>query len=79
MTDLLRKFALRCLFHRLSGVYPAGGHLPRRAASHVAILPDQENGFWIRKREHAHTMSTTHDTVDRRPPVGQLHEILTKG
>src|SRR5712664_3707222 len=78
MTNLLCKFALRCLLDRLPGVYPAGGHLPCRAASHVAILPDEENGVWVRKREHAHTMSTAHDTVDRGPPVGQLDEILTK-
>src|SRR6266403_1983124 len=77
--DLLCQLALGGLLDRLPGVDSASGHLPRRPARHVPVLPDQEDGVRIEEREDAHAFSAAHDTVDRGASVGQLHEVLPKG
>src|SRR2546430_12012111 len=76
---LLCQLALGGLLDRLPGVDSASGHLPRRPARHVPVLPDQEDGVRIEEREDAHAFSAAHDTVDRGASVGQLHEVLPKG
>src|SRR2546426_1161010 len=77
--DLLRQLALGGLLDRLPGVDSASGHLPRRPARHVPVLPDQEDGVRIEERKDAHALSAAHDTVDRGASIGQLHEVLPKG
>jgi hypothetical protein len=71
-----RQLALNGCLLALAGLHGSGRHLPVEATGDVAILPDQQHGVGIEKREHADAAGALDDAVDRRLAVGKRDLVL---